>query len=403
MEATHRVQRSRLALVTLGHFLNDSYGSFFVPLLPVLIEKLSLSLTAASSLASLPSITSALFQPLYGMASDRIRGRFFIIVGPLVSVVCMGCLGVVPHAFLVAVLLLLAGLGSAAFHPQAVAAAGTVSGAHRGFGIAVFTFGGSLGFAVGPLAIIGAMQCFGLDRSYYIILPGLLGVLVLLLALQVPTGTTAQARPASLVEAFRGAQGPMALLFAIAVLRELTRLAVATFLPIMVAMQGHSLLAGGLTLSLFSLAGAVGGMVGGVLSDTWGRKRVIAVSGLLCVPLLHGVLYMDGCLALVCLALAAGTLSGANSVIIALAQELMPTRAGTASSVVMGLGWGVAGVVLIGFGSVADVMGVPRALEIAMTLPLLAFGLSLWLPHHVAQPRVYASLVSEVAGHEEEP
>jgi FSR family fosmidomycin resistance protein-like MFS transporter len=402
MEATNRLQHSRLALVTLGHFLNDSYGSFFAPILPLLIEKLSLSLTAASGLASIPSITSALFQPLYGMASDRIRGRKFIILGPLVSVVCMGALGGVPHPFLVGLLLLLAGIGSAAFHPQAVAAAGTVSGAHRGFGIAVFTFGGSFGFAVGPLAIIGAVQCFGLDRSYYIILPGLLGVLVLLVSLQVPAGKTGHARTASLVEAFRGAQGPMALLFAIAVLREFTRLAVATFLPIMVAMQGHSLLAGGLTLSLFSLAGAVGGMVGGVLSDTWGRKSVIAVSGLLCVPLLHGVFHTDGLLALVCLTLAAGTLSGANSVIIALAQELVPTRAGTASSVVMGLGWGVAGVVLIGFGSVAEVIGVPRALDIAMTLPLLAFGLSLWLPHHVVLQRAHAPLVSEVAGREEE-
>src|SRR6266567_3018634 len=92
MEAANQPQRSRLILVTLGHFLNDSYGSFFAPILPVLIEKLSLSLTAASGLAAIPSITSALFQPLYGMASDRIRGRFFIILGPLLSVVCMGAL-----------------------------------------------------------------------------------------------------------------------------------------------------------------------------------------------------------------------------------------------------------------------------------------------------------------------
>jgi len=169
MEAANRLQRSRLILVTLGHFLNDSYGSFFAPILPVLIEKLSLSLTAASGLASIPSLTSALFQPLYGMASDRIRGRCFIILGPLVSVVCMGSLGIVPHAFLVALLLLLAGLGSAAFHPQAVAAAGAVSGARRGLGIAVFTFGGSLGFAVGPLAMIGAVQCFGLDRNHRVL------------------------------------------------------------------------------------------------------------------------------------------------------------------------------------------------------------------------------------------
>jgi hypothetical protein len=42
-----RLQRSRLALITRGHFLNDCYGSFFAPILPLLIEKLSLSLTMA--------------------------------------------------------------------------------------------------------------------------------------------------------------------------------------------------------------------------------------------------------------------------------------------------------------------------------------------------------------------
>ncbi len=401
MEVANRLQRSRLALVTLGHFLNDSYGSFFTPILPLLIERLSLSLTAASGLASIPSLTAAIFQPLYGMASDRIRGRLFILLGPFLSVICMGLIGVVPNAWLLGLLLLLAGLGSAAFHPQAVAAAGTVSGTRKGLGISVFTFGGSLGFAVGPLVIIGAVRFWGLDRSYYVILPGLLCVLVMLVSLHVPTGKTDRARTASLVEAFQGAQRPMALLFAITVMRECTRLAVATFLPIVLAMQGRSLLAGGITLSLFSLAGALGGMVGGVLSDTWGRKSVIAVSGLLCVPLLYGVFHTDGLLALVCLMLAAGTLSGANSVIIALAQELVPTRAGTASSVVMGLGWGVAGILLIGFGSLAEVIGVLRALDIAITLPLLAFGLSLWLPHHVSLQRESSTLVGEVALQEE--
>ena len=67
MHTPGRFQRSRLALVTWGHFLNDCYGSFFAPILPLLIDKLSLSLTMASGLASIGSITSAVFQPIYGM------------------------------------------------------------------------------------------------------------------------------------------------------------------------------------------------------------------------------------------------------------------------------------------------------------------------------------------------
>lgn len=379
MDTPGSLQRSRLALVTLGHFVNDCYSSFFSPILPLLIDKLSLSIAVASGLAAIPSITSSVFQPLYGMASDRIRGRFFILLGPALSIVCMSLIGVVPSAVALGVLLFLAGIGSAAFHPQAVAAAGAVSGSRKGFGISVFIFGGSAGFALGPLAIIGAVQFFGLSSSYVIILPGIL-CMMLLLALQVPSGTTDKKQMLSLATAFRGVYTPMALLFGIAVIREFTRLAVVTFLPIFLAMQGQSLMAGGITLSLFSLAGAFGGMVGGSLSDTWSRKGVIWTSGLLCVPLLYGVFHTQGMLSSILLVLAAATLSGANSVVIAYAQELVPSRAGTASSLVMGLGWGVAGVALIGFGHLAEIITVPRALDLAVALPLLGVVCAMALP-----------------------
>ncbi|HSF33909.1 MAG TPA: MFS transporter [Candidatus Tectomicrobia bacterium] len=380
MHAPGRFQRSRLAIVTWAHFLNDCYGSFFAPILPLLIEKLSLSLTMASGLASIASITSAVFQPIYGMASDRLRGGLFIVIGPLLSTVSMSLIGVAPNAALVGVLLLLAGVGSAAFHPQAVAAAGAVSGERRGFGISVFIFGGSVGFALGPLAIIGAVHLWGLERSYYAMIPGLLSVFLLGLSLKVPTGALRGQRVVSLTAAFKGSQRAMALLFSIAVIREFTRIAVVTFLPIFLAMQGRSLAAGGITLALFSMAGALGGMVGGSLSDLWGRKTVILASGLLCVPLLHGMFHTDGVVSLLFLILAASTLSGANSVIVALAQELVPSRAGTASSLVMGLGWGVAGVLLIGFGTLAESIGVWRALSIAATLPLMTAVLAIALP-----------------------
>ncbi len=387
MDTSGGLQRSRLVLVTCGHFLNDCYGSFFAPILPLLMTKLSLSLTMASGLASIASISSAVFQPLYGMASDRIRGRFFIVLGPFLNAVCMSLIGVAPNAALIGFLLLLAGVGSAAFHPQAVAAAGAVSGNRKGFGISLFIFGGSVGFSVGPLAIIAAVHLWGLERSYYAVIPGLLSVLLLGMYLHVPTGKTDRAGILSLTAAFRGVRKSMAVLFAIAVIREFARLAVVTFLPILLAMQGRSLAAGGITLSLFSLAGALGGMIGGSLSDTWGRKSMILASGLLCVPFLHGIFPTDGLLSLVFLVLAAGTLSGAHSVVIALAQELVPSRAGTASSLVMGLGWGVAGVLLIGFGKLAEFISVPRALDIAVTLPLLTVPLSLVLPKSTPRER----------------
>jgi FSR family fosmidomycin resistance protein-like MFS transporter len=105
MQAAPRsIHHSRLACATLGHFVNDCYSAFLAPILPLLIAKFSLSLTVASGLAAIPSLTSSIFQPLYGMASDRVQGRFFILLGPALSVVCMSLLGIAPNAVVLAVM-----------------------------------------------------------------------------------------------------------------------------------------------------------------------------------------------------------------------------------------------------------------------------------------------------------
>lgn len=379
------MQPLRLGLATFGHFLNDCYASFLTPLLPLLISHLSLSLTMASGLAAIPAITSSICQPLYGMASDRVQGRLFMLLGPVLTIICMSSIGLAPNAVLLGVLLLFAGIGTAAFHPQAVAVAGSASGDRKGLGISLFGFGGNIGFALGPLIIIGMVQGFGLQGSALIAIPGFIGIWLMICYLQVPYRAVERAQMPSLKTAFEGVYGPMSLLFSIAVLREFTRLAVVTFLPIYLTMKGSSLIMGGVTLTLFSLAGAAGGMIGGSLSDAWNRKGVIAISGLISVPLLLGVFRTDGWMSMVLLGLSSAALSAAHSVIIASAQELVPTRAGTASSLVMGLGWGLAGVVLIGFGSLAELITVPRALDLAALIPLVTVVMAWALPTVIAR------------------
>ncbi len=342
-------------------------------------------MTMASGLAAIPSITSSICQPLYGIASDRVQGRFFMLLGPALTIICMSCIGLAPNVVFLGLLLLVAGVGTAAFHPQAVAVAGSASGDRKGLGISLFGFGGNLGFALGPLVIIAAVSGFGLQGSALIVIPGLVGLWVMIRYLHVPHKTVARAQIVSLKTAFEGVYGTMGLLFSIAVLREFTKLAVVTFLPIYLVSKGSSIVMGGVTLTLFSLAGAAGGMIGGSLSDAWNRKGVITLSGIICVPLLLGVFRTDGWVSMVLLALSAAALSAAHSVIIASAQELVPSRAGTASSLVMGLGWGLAGVLLIGFGSLADLITVPRALDFAALVPLVTVGMALALPTVIAR------------------
>ena len=69
-----------------------------------------------------------------------------------------------------------------------------------------------------------------------------------------------------------------------------------------------------------------------------------------------------------------------NSVSVAMAQEMVPDNAGTASSFPMGVSWGVAGAALMVFGNIADQIGMVATIEILALIPLIAVLLALLLP-----------------------
>ncbi|RMF86362.1 MAG: MFS transporter, partial [Nitrospinota bacterium] len=131
-DARDGIQLKPFLLLAGAHLLTDAYSIALSPLLPLLVKKLHLSLTLAGMLASVFAISSSLLQPVYGMLSDRFNSRIFILLGPLAPGLCMSSLGVAPNFWVLALLLLLAGIGPAAFHPQAAATAGRLSGSRKG-------------------------------------------------------------------------------------------------------------------------------------------------------------------------------------------------------------------------------------------------------------------------------
>ena len=86
-----------------------------------------------------------------------------------------------------------------------------------------------------------------------------------------------------------------------------------------------------------------------------------------------------------------------NSVAIAMAQELFPENAGTASSFPMGFSWGVAGGMMVLVGNSADRIGVESTLEILAFVPILGALLALKLP------KDHRRLVSASVGQPESP
>src|SRR2546423_5193316 len=141
-----------MALLSGGHLATDFANGALPALLPFLKDRFSLSYTAVGAVVLASQASSSLIQPLFGLWSDR-RGAMCV----LPAGVALGGVGIAlaadaPNYWLVLLLVLISGLGSAAFHPEGSKFAGFVSGRKRASGMAWFSIGGNLGFRLRPVA-----------------------------------------------------------------------------------------------------------------------------------------------------------------------------------------------------------------------------------------------------------
>jgi len=354
--------------------LNDGYASFFAPLLPLLIKRLDLSLAMAGLLGTVRILISSLAQPGLGLLVDRMQRPLLVVVGPLLTICAMSLIGRVGTFEQLVLLMLVSGLGTALFHPAAAALVATGSENNRGLVMAFFSAGGTLGGALAPLLIVTVVGLFGIGSTPWLLLPGLL----LLLWVGVSLRRNLPAREkVTTVEKQTIVSLPLFLLWSVIVLRSMAAVSFANFLAVLVVQRGGSTFIGGAAISIFLFSGALGGFIAGNLSDRLGRKAIILVTLVLTTPSLLLFLYGPQSLSLVTIAVAGLFIFASTPVGVVAAQELIPGKTGLISGLVMGLAWGVGGLVLTPLGWLADHFSLVSVLTGVAFLPLLAGGLTL--------------------------
>lgn len=374
------LDRGLLASAAFAHFLNDFYVAFLAPLLPLVVTRFGISLTLAGLLATMLNTSAAMSQPLFGALADRMRRRVLVIAGPALTAAAMGLMGLAPSYGALIVLLLIAGTGTASFHPQGASTAWEASGTRKGAGLSLFVAGGELGYALGPLIIALVVAAWGLGTTWIVALPGLFAFLLLWRSIPPRREISPRPREASLRADLAGALGPLTVLWFIVVLRSIIISAYQTFIPLLLNQRGGSIVAGGAAVFLFGGIGALGGVSGGTFSDRVGRRRMVALSLILGAPLLLAFTRADGPWAYVFLAAGGIAIYLSAAVTIVIAQELLPHRASVASSIVMGLAWGTAGLSLTGVGALADAVGLDNALMLVLLLAIPALAAVAALP-----------------------
>ena len=375
-------QTKHVLTIASGHFVHDVFSSFLAPWLPLLIEKLSLSLALAGSLTVYLRVPS-LLNPLVGVVADRIDMRYMVICAPAVTAVCMSLIGLAPSYLVVAVLLSVAGLSASVFHVPGPVMIAAVSGSQVGRGMSFFMAAGELARTVGPLVAVAAVSLWGFEGSYPVMIVGLVASGLLYWRLRHATVQCERGRHSSVVKTWRAMQHVLIPLVCIVVARALMVASLSAFLPTFMVARGRSLWFGGTALAVLEFAGVLGTMVSGTFSDRLGRRFVL-LAAMIASPILMLIFLLTPTWALFPVLLLLGFNAFATApVMLAIVQDHAHGMRATANGIYMGINFLVVSGVTVLVGWTGDLLGLRAAFAWSAVLALLGVPVIYFLPRQV--------------------
>jgi MFS transporter, FSR family, fosmidomycin resistance protein len=374
MEDKNKFQSVNAVTISIAHLVHDIYSSFLAPILPILIEKLSISYSLAGLLNVAQRIPS-LLNPVIGLMADKISVRYFIIFAPSITAIVMSLLGVAPNYALLVVLLLIMGFSATLFHVPAPVMMKRVSGARIGLGMSLFMFAGESARSIGPLVILGAVSWWGIDGTYRLIPVGLLCSAVLFVRIRkirIADEFSRDPDASNFRVTLRKAMPIFKILSAFTVSRSLMRGALTIFLPVFLIEQGASLWLAGISLSAVQFAGAAGTILSGTISDKIGRKTTLMITAVLSPILMWGFMVLEGAIQFPLLILMGFFLLAPMPVMLATVNELKNEHPAFVNGIYMMINFVInsSAIMLIGF--MGDRMGLVLTYKISAIIALAA-------------------------------
>ncbi len=381
-----KLNRTRIFLSFSTHMITDTYASFIVGLIPILAEKLELSLFLVSVLISMNFISNSLTQPVFGYLSDKYGIRYFLIAGPLFASVFISILGLVPGYWYILAFLFLGNLGVAAIHPPTAATASHAGESRKGFTNSIISLGGSIGFSLGSLFVIFIVDKIGLKFTPIAAVPGIILALVILKfppSVFQPGIKNTGAEFIKKLKRLKKTRLVLLLLVAFASYsRDLVVLSMFTFMPLYFTDQGVKLINFGYIIMAYILIGGIGGLFAGYYSDKIRKRTTVIQAGMIIsIPLFYLIFRVPLNMSIILFILAGLFATSTLPLCIRVVQDIFPGNVSLASSVVMGVSGGTAAATVILVGKIADNMGMINTMNYVLIIPVLASLLLFLFPH----------------------
>ena len=379
-DRSNRFQTGKILALSIGHFIHDVYSSFLSPLLPLLIDKLSLTLTQAGLLSTIMQLP-ALLNPYIGVLADRISVRYFVILAPAMTAVPMSLIGIAPSYGVLILLLFITGISVSIFHVPSPVMIAQLSAARKGRGMSFFMTGGELARTIGPLVAVAGVSLLGLEGFYPVMVFGLVSSGWLYLKLRdAPVNTVHTKRNLSALQTWRKLRFILWPLAAILVSRGFMHASMTAFLPTYINQETGNLWLAGMALTLFEVAGVAGVLTAGSMSDLFGRRKTLLVS-LVGAPICLFVFTItDGWFRIAALLVTGFTLLSTTPVMLALVQEHARHSPAAANGLFMMISFIARSAVVVVVGFIADRIGLQAAYLISAAMGLIGIPFIFQLP-----------------------
>ncbi|MDD3065926.1 MAG: MFS transporter [Endomicrobiaceae bacterium] len=359
----------KLFSISFAHALNDWYSNYMQTLLPFLVLA-GFSISKSAVLISAFTISSSVLQPIFAYLVDKKNKRWMVYVGTIWMGTLLSLVGLVSNYTLMFIMVTLAGLGTAAFHPQASAMVTSISGNKKGLYQSIFVTAGNIGFAFSPLIVVPFVKEFGLKATPIFIIPALL-VTILLKNTSSKMPLNKDGINHSTLGALKQNWKSLTKIVITVSTRSLAFLGLIAFLPLYLQGKNISITVSSHLLFIMLFSGAIGGLIGGHLSDKFGRKPIIAYSLMLATPFLCGFILTEGILSIMFLSLAGMALLASFSVTVVTAQEILTKNQAMASGLMLGFGIGIGGLGVAMIGLFAYYVSLNYAIYLLIALPFL--------------------------------
>ncbi len=369
-------QTNQIATISLAHLAHDTYSAFLAPILPLLIEKLDMSL-AMSAFLDIARKLPSLLNPFFGLLAERTDARYFVILSPALTAISMSLLGVVNSYGLLVMLLIISGISSTLFHIPSPGIIKASSGKKTGRGMSYYMVGGELARTVGPLLVTGGISLWGLEGTWRLMPFGLIASLILYYRLKDLTFTqkkfTKKAEKGDAMAEVKRFLPLFGVMSGFMFFQSAMKMAVTLYLAVYLTQHDFSLWYASIALSVLQFFGVIGTFLSGTISDKIGRQKTLVIMSIGAAVTMVFFLLSNTVYTMFPILAFLGIFMFANGpVMLSVIHELETKMPIFVNSVYMTINFSISSVVVLAMGVFGDKLGLDTTYDIAAVMAFFA-------------------------------